>query len=66
MKYKAYDITTFEREPGKWRASIARSDSHEVTCYGATMESFITSADTTREEDAIQLAKGAIDGGHVK
>jgi hypothetical protein len=65
MNYKAYKITTFEREPGKWRATISRLDGRMVTCQGKSMPQFDTGADAT-EDYSIELAKVAIDGGHVQ
>jgi hypothetical protein len=66
MRHKAYEMTAFEREPGRWRTSISRTDGHPVICQGVKMKQFTTSADAPTEEGAIKLAKDAIDGGYVK
>jgi hypothetical protein len=66
VRHKAYEITTFQRERDRWRTSISRTDRRVMTCYGTTMESFITLADAPTEQDTIKHALGAIDGGDVK
>jgi hypothetical protein len=65
MQYKIFEIMGYEREPGKWRASITRLDGKDVACQGTLMPRFITSADTAIEAESLQLAKGAIDEGYV-
>jgi hypothetical protein len=62
MRYKSYEINASENEPGKWLASIRRADGSPITCRGTTLP-FFTTAETTTEQYAIDLAKGAIDGG---
>jgi hypothetical protein len=66
VRHKAYEITAFQRERDRWRASISRTDRRSMTCYGTAMQSFITFADATTEQDTIAHATGAIDGGDVK
>ena len=65
VNYKAYVITTFQYEPGKWRATIIRLDGRNVTCRGHSSPQFDTGADAP-EDYAIKLAKAAIDSGEVK
>jgi hypothetical protein len=64
MQYKEFKISAFEREPGKWLASIKRVDGRSITCQGTTLP-FFTTAETTTAEYAIDLAKGAIDQGYL-
>jgi hypothetical protein len=63
VKYKLYEVEPFEREPGKWRASIRRSDGESLTVQGTTLPYFTVSADYPTSEQAIQEATAAIDGG---
>jgi hypothetical protein len=65
MQYRHFKITTFEREPGKWLASIKRADGSSITCQGTTLP-FFTTAETTTAEYAVDLSKGAIDQGYLK
>ncbi len=64
MNYKQYLIETFEREPTLWRARIKRLDGRNIQVHVPRMEhaSITTSADTLSSEDAVALAKMAIDG----
>jgi hypothetical protein len=66
VRHRAYEITAFQRERDRWRASISRTDRRAMTCYGTTMVSFNTLADAPTEQETIKHALGAIDGGHVK
>ena len=63
--HKDFSIQAGEHEPGKWRARIKRVDGKAVTCGGTQMPFFFTSADTLTADDAVQLARNAIDGGFV-
>jgi hypothetical protein len=64
MKYKQYEITTVECEPGNWQAVIRRSDGKPITCQGTTQPRF-TIDNVASEEYAIRSAKGAIDTGQL-
>jgi hypothetical protein len=64
MKYKQYEITTVECEPGKWQAVIQRSDGKPITCQGTTRP-HLTIDNVISAEYAIQLAQGAIDTGQL-
>jgi hypothetical protein len=65
MDYKHFVITPFEREPGRWRADIRRADERPVTCEKKTFPFFVTSHDTATADEAVALARAAIDGGFV-
>jgi hypothetical protein len=65
VNYKAYVITTFEREPGKYRATIIRLDGRMVTSRGQSSPQFDTGA-YGPEDYVIKFAKAAIDSGEVK
>jgi hypothetical protein len=55
-----FHIVAFQNASCLWRASISRKDGAVITIEGTTMENFITSADTTYEAGAIDLAIKAI------
>ena len=61
-----FQIEVFEREPGKWRASIRRSDGSKVRVGNMRVDLFITSVDTSTADQALQLARKTIDGGAVQ
>ena len=59
-------IEVFVREPGKWRASIRRSDGSKIRVGDMRFDRFITSVDTSTADQALQLARRAIDAGAVQ
>ena len=59
-------IEVFVREPGKWRASIRRSDGSKIRVGTCVFDRFITSVDTSTADQALQLARRAIDAGAVQ
>jgi Arc/MetJ-type ribon-helix-helix transcriptional regulator len=61
-----FQIEVFAREPGKWRASIRRSDGSKVRVGNMRFDLFITSVDTSTADQALQLARKAIDAGAVQ
>ena len=61
-----FQIEVFAREPGKWRASIRRSDGSKVRVSDVRCDLFITSVDTSTADEALQLASNAIDAGAVQ
>jgi hypothetical protein len=65
MNYKGYSIEPFEREPGRWRATIRRLDGRMIKAVGADMPfpSITTSADCLSADAAVELARKAVDGG---
>jgi hypothetical protein len=65
LQYGDYIITTFEREPGKWHATITRLDGRDIKILlpgGGSRPSLTTSFATYSEEAAINEAKATIDG----
>jgi hypothetical protein len=64
--YKGFEIRAFEREQGRWRAEIRKTD-------GSTLKTLVedsehrmlitTSADTVTAETSINEVKKAIDAG---
>ena len=67
--YKRFFIKAFEREPGRWRAEIRRTDGVPTTILlseGPPQPSVTTSADTFDAQAALRLAEHAIDGGGMK
>ena len=64
MEYKRFDIQAFEREPGKWRANIRRTDGKPVKIIGRKkFEHSGTRFDTPTAVAAIFMAMAAIDAG---
>jgi Arc/MetJ-type ribon-helix-helix transcriptional regulator len=63
---KCFQIDAFERERGKWRASIRRSDGSKVRVGNIHFDLFTTSVDTSTADQALQLARKAIDAGAVQ
>ena len=61
-----FQIEVFVREPGKWRASIRRSDGSKIRVGDLRFDLFITSVDTSTADQALQLARRAIDAGAVQ
>jgi Arc/MetJ-type ribon-helix-helix transcriptional regulator len=63
---KCFRIDVFAREWGKWRASIRRSDRSKIRVGNVNLDLFITSVDTSTADQAVQLARRAIDAGTVQ
>jgi len=64
MEYKHFAVQAFEREPGKWRASIRRVDGDPVQIMGATkLDQTITHIDDRTAPAALLTAMEAIDAG---
>ena len=63
MQYKQYTVQTFERELGKWRASVRRTDGRFLWKGRAKIRSFVTGIDATTPQRALQMALAAIDRG---
>jgi hypothetical protein len=63
---KCFQINVFEREPGKWRAKIRRSDGSKVRIGNMHFDLVITSVDTSTADQALQLARKDIDAGAVQ
>jgi hypothetical protein len=58
-KISDYEIVTFQRAPGCWRASITQKGA-AVRTHGSTMRSFLTDEDATSDSDALMAASEAI------
>ena len=63
---KCFQIDVFEREQRKWRASIRRSDGSKVRVGNIHFDLFTTSVDTSTADQALQLARKAINAGAVQ
>ena len=63
--YKSYIIDAYERETGRWRATITRQDGKKIKVGVPPAEHLhiVTSADTLTSQEAVSLAKLRIDGG---
>jgi hypothetical protein len=64
MEYKQFIVKVFEREPGKWRASVQRADGKPlIIAKRKRILKFVTGIDATTAGAAMQLALVAIDQG---
>jgi len=64
MEYKQFAVQAFEREPGKWRASIRRVDGEPVQVIGTNkFGQSITRIDDRTPAAALLTAMDAIDAG---
>jgi len=65
MEYKQFVVKAFEREPGKWRASVERANGKVLLRAMArrrrALDKFITGMDATAAEAAMRMAIAAID-----
>lgn len=59
MEYKRFIVKTFEREPGKWRASVERLKL--IAHRRRTLDKFVTGMDAKAAEAAMRMAIAAID-----
>jgi hypothetical protein len=64
-QHKQFNIVPFQREPGLWRAAVTRTDGKLVTCASTKLADFRTSADTNTADEAVNLARRAIDAGYL-
>jgi hypothetical protein len=65
MEYKEFIVRAFEREPGKWRASVERADGKAIMAMTnrRTLAKFVTGVDVKPAQVAILMAMAAIDAG---
>ena len=64
MEFKRFVVQAFERELGKWRASIRRADGKPVKVIGRKkLEQIVTRFDAPTAVAAIFMAMAAIDAG---
>ena len=65
MEYKQFVVKAFEREPGKWRASVERANGKALLKAIArrrkALHAFVTGVDATTADAALQMAIAAID-----
>jgi hypothetical protein len=64
VEYKQLIVKAVEQAPGKWRASVKRSDGKPLMIIGrAKLAQFITGLDSVMANDALLMAIAAIDAG---
>jgi hypothetical protein len=66
MEYKQFVVRTFEREPGKWRASVERANGKVMmpaAHHRPRLAKFVTGADAKSAQVAMLTAMAAIDAG---
>ena len=65
MEYKQFNVQAFEREPGKWRASVERANGKAlmITTNRRQLAKFVTGVDAKSAQAAILMAMAAIDAG---
>ena len=66
MEYKQFIVKLFEREPGKWRATVRRSDGKPLMVSGrgrVKLSEFVTGVDAITAAAAMLAAMAAIDAG---
>ena len=65
MEYKRFNVKAFEREPGKWRASVERANGKVllklIVHRRRTLSNFVTGMDAKAAEAAMRMAIAAID-----
>jgi hypothetical protein len=69
MSYKDYVIEILETSPNRWRARVRRHDGEniKISVPEKEVESITTSGmESLTTDDAVQLAKGMIDGGGMQ
>jgi hypothetical protein len=66
VEYKHFLLRAFQREPGKWRASVKRIDGKPLMLVGserAKLDKFVTGIDSSTPKDALLVAIAAIEAG---
>jgi hypothetical protein len=66
VEYKHFLLRAFQREPGKWRASVKRLDGKPLMLVGSErvkLDKFVTGVDSSTAKDALLLAIAAIEAG---
>jgi hypothetical protein len=65
MEYKQFIVEAFEREPGKWRASVERANGKAImiTTNRRQLAKFVTGVDAKSAQAATLMAMAAIDAG---
>jgi hypothetical protein len=66
MEYRHFVLNAFQQGPGKWRASVKRSDGTPLSVVGphnVTIAQSVTHVDSLTAEGALLMAIEAIDAG---
>jgi hypothetical protein len=66
MEYKQFVVRAFEREPGKWRASVERASGKVIrptVDHRPRIAKFVTGMDAKSAQAAMLMALAAIDSG---
>ena len=66
MEYKHFVVNAFQQRPGKWRASVKRSDGTPLIVVGPHKRKIaqsVTHVDSSTADDAVRMAIEAIDAG---
>jgi hypothetical protein len=66
VEYKHFIVKAFQQEPGKWRASVKRSDGTPLIIIGShrvKIAQSVTHVDSLTAEGALRMAVTAIDAG---
>jgi hypothetical protein len=65
VQYKSFIVSAFEREPGKWRASVERANGKALirisNANQRTLDRFVTGVDAMAADAALRMALAAID-----
>lgn len=65
VEYKSFIVSAFEREPGKWRASVERANGKALIRMASAnqkaLNRFVTGVDAMAAEAALRMAMAAID-----
>jgi len=66
MEYKHFLVKAFQQMPGKWRASVERTDGTPLVVVGphkVKIAQSVTHIDSLTAEEALRMAIEAIDAG---
>jgi hypothetical protein len=66
MEYQGFVVRTFERDPGKWRASVERANGKAImpaAHHRPRLARFVTGVDAKSAQVAMLMAMAAIDAG---
>jgi hypothetical protein len=65
VEYRQFIVCAFEREPGKWRASVERANGKAImiTANRRQLSKFVTGVDAKSAQAAMLMAIAAIDAG---
>jgi hypothetical protein len=63
VQYKQFEISAYEREPGKWRARVRRTSGRALMAGRGKLLEFVAAIDCPSKADAMTMAIEAIDAG---